>query len=50
MKKKLKYLLKAGESDKCTQCFSNGREATEFWNELSGNFWLTEISLNQANI
>jgi len=44
MKKKLKYLLKAGEGDKWAQCFSKSREATEFWNDPSGNFWLTEIS------
>jgi hypothetical protein len=44
MKKKLKCLLKVGEGDKWAQCFSIGRETTEFWNDPSGNFWLTEIS------
>jgi hypothetical protein len=50
MTKKLKCLLKARESDKCAQCFSKGREANEFCNDPTGNFWYIEISLNQANI
>jgi len=47
---KLKCLLKAEEGDKCAQCFSKGRKATEVWNDPSGNFWLTEITLNQDNM